>query len=364
MINDTLTAKTPSRKYNIYIGRDLLDLFFREIIQTWHFRKTAVIIDSNLHQLYAAAIAENAKKNGCEYKIYTFPAGEESKSREQKAKIEDFLFENHYDRSSCLSAFGGGVAGDLTGFTASTYYRGIPFLQYPTSILACVDSSIGGKTGINTRYGKNLIGTYHQPHAVYVDLDMLDTLPDLEFRAGFAEVIKTAVISDKKLFSTLNNKSQDILSREKELLAKIIYRCIQIKKNIVEKDERESGFRMILNFGHTIAHALEKISSHSIHHGDAVAIGMCYEAKIASMLGILPKDDMIQIENLLKKYHLPVKIPAAIDKTQIYPALIFDKKAVDGSIYMSLPHVIGEIGKDGEYVIKISKETVDSAIRE
>jgi len=248
-----------------------------------------------------------------------------------------------FDRDSLFVAFGGGVVGDITGFVASTYMRGVKYVQVPTTLLAQVDSSVGGKTGINHPLGKNMIGTFYQPSLVVIDVDTLKTLPDKELSAGVAEIIKYGVIADKELFGFLENKGKEAFIN-KDNLIRIIKRSCEIKADIVSIDEREAGLRAVLNFGHTVGHAIENVTDYKrFLHGEAVAMGMCAAADLAVRLGILQKKDAARIKGLIELYNLPVKIPSDIDVSAILCAMEIDKKVRAGRLRFILPESIGNI---------------------
>ena len=255
------------------------------------------------------------------------PEGESSKSLQQTGSIYDRLLEMNCDRKSALIALGGGVIGDLTGFIAATYQRGIPFVQIPTTLLAQVDSSVGGKTAVNHPRGKNMIGAFYQPKLVVIDLDTLQTLPKKEFRAGLAEVVKYGVIADAKLFNFIEDNTKEILSLNSDCLEHIIETSCAIKAGVVEKDERENRHRMILNFGHTFAHSIETLTNYTEYlHGEALAIGMVQAAWLSVETGrCAPEDVPMRITSLLKKIGLPTQPPDLKSKS-IIESMYYDKK--------------------------------------
>ncbi len=246
------------------------------------------------------------------------------------------------DRGSALVAVGGGVTGDMVGFLAAVFMRGIPHFQVPTSLLAQVDSSIGGKTGVDLPEGKNLLGAFHQPRAVWIDPQLLSTLPPGEMRQGMAEVIKTAMIGDEVLWRYLESHSEAIRKRNPEALARVISACCLFKAHVVEEDEKESGRRRVLNFGHTVGHAIEKVSDYGIPHGDAVAMGMMAATTLAVSWGRFPSTDLTRLENLCRTWELPTGLPAALNPDHILDALSADKKKVSGTLHFVLPVSIGK----------------------
>ncbi|MBI3766041.1 MAG: 3-dehydroquinate synthase [Ignavibacteriales bacterium] len=276
-----------------------------------------------------------------DFHLLTVPAGERSKSRRSKELLENNLLALGANRDSLIVALGGGMVGDLAGFVAATLLRGIPYIQIPTTLLAQVDSSIGGKVAIDHPLGKNLIGAFYQPQKVYIDIGALKTLPDREFSNGLAEVIKYAAILDSELFDELEQKQSKILSRDEKSLLNIIKRCCELKKSVVEEDEKETDYRRILNFGHTIGHAIERLSKYRIPHGQAVAIGMVAESTMSSHLGILPARHAERITSLLKMYNLPTEIPSTIKLEAIMRATLQDKKVHRGMTHYTLLERIG-----------------------
>src|SRR3989338_6670588 len=286
--------KEREKSYEVLVGSSI-SASIAEIIKKRHKnRKIVVVTDDNLKKLCQKTILNALKP--IEPLLISVPAGESSKSREMKEKIEDKLLEKKYGRDTVIIAFGGGVIGDFAGFSASTFYRGVPLIHVPTTLLAMVDSSIGGKTAINTKHGKNLIGTTYQPDAVFADLDFLDTLSNEELVNGMAEIIKIASTSDSSLFKFIEKNNKKIQNRNKSVLIHIIKRAIELKKNIVEKDEKESGLRQTLNFGHTFGHAFENYHNYKKKHGHCISIGLAIESKIANLIGKLGNDEVKRID--------------------------------------------------------------------
>jgi 3-dehydroquinate synthase len=272
------------------------------------------------------------------------PDGEAFKTMASAERIFEELLRAGLDRKSALIALGGGVIGDLAGFAASVYMRGIDFVQIPTTLLAQVDSSVGGKTGVNHPLGKNMIGTFWQPRLVWIDIDTLGTLPRREFIAGVAEIIKYGIIWDHELFAYLEKNAQHVLSLQSDALRHIISRSCEIKADVVARDEREGGLRAILNFGHTIGHALETATGYTAFvHGEAVAIGMSVEAEIAQLLGLLSSDEVAGIRSLIRAYGLPTAVPGSIDLDLFFSSMKLDKKAVSGELRFILPERIGSV---------------------
>ena len=320
--------------YDIVIGLDLQRIV-RTIMDNFPTAKKFVISDSTVEKLYGEYFRRPS------FHHLVVPAGERSKSRRTKEQLENKLLTSGAHRDSLIIALGGGMIGDLAGFVASSLFRGIPFIQVPTTLLAQVDSSIGGKVAVDHPSGKNLIGAFYQPKKVYIDPGTLRTLSDREFSNGMAEVIKYATILDRDLFDELEQEHSKIIQRNEKILLRIIKRCCDLKRMVVERDERESDFRRILNFGHTIGHAIEYLSKYRISHGRAVAIGMVAESQISSRLGLLPESNVDRIASLLKKYNLPTKIPPTVELKEIVGATKQDKKVFREMVHYTLLERIG-----------------------
>jgi len=331
------------RSYDILLGPELLAKVGESLSQVLQPSRIVLITHPFLLQLYGDKILFGFKDQGWTVDVIEVPEGETSKTLKQAELIYDKLLELKCDRKSVLVALGGGVIGDLVGFVAATYQRGIPFVQVPTTLLSQVDSSVGGKTAVNHPKGKNMVGAFYQPCLVTADLDTLQSLPKNEFRAGLAEVIKYGVIYDASLFEYLEKNTEKILRLDKECLAHIIKTSCAIKAQVVEKDERESHYRMILNFGHTLGHAIEALTKYSqFIHGEAVAIGMVYAAKLSQQLGKCPEEIPKRIMELVKKCGLPVDLPD-LDPQAIVESLYHDKKTMNNKIKFILVKKIGEI---------------------
>ena len=320
-----------SLEYEISLVDNIQEELQSFIDINYSYRKKVFITDETVDFLYPEFTFLLKK----DFYRYVIKPGEQSKSVETYYKIIRFLTSINIDRHDLIIAFGGGVVGDLAGFVASTYMRGIDYIQIPTTVLSKVDSSIGSKTAINTEDGKNLIGTFYNPKAVFIYLKFLDTLSDKEFRNGLAEVIKSAIIRDKELSDLLMSKNV----YEKDILEIVIRKSISIKKKIVGCDLRESGERQLLNFGHTIGHAIEKLSDFSVSHGYAVAIGMAMISKAYYKLGAISKETHLRIINILKKYQLPVS--CEYNEEQIYQEVLKDKKNNGDKINLVYPKEIG-----------------------
>ena len=331
------------RSYTIFIGSGMLgDL--GEGVKKLDPSRVAVISNPTVHGFYGAVVAGTLKKAGFDAPVILIPDGEEYKELLWTYYLFGELLKHRLDRASLLIALGGGVIGDITGFVASTYMRGISFVQIPTTLLAQVDSSVGGKTGVNHPLGKNMIGTFYQPRLVWADIRTLESLPKREFLAGMAEVIKYGVIWDEALFRFLEDNREKILNLDRNALEYIIQRSCEIKAEIVSKDEREGGLRAILNYGHTVGHALETATGYTTYlHGEAVAIGMHHEARLSSLLGLMDAGEAERVRTLITAYGLPSGIPSNVDTEGIVSSMRLDKKAVAGELKFILPERIGSV---------------------
>jgi 3-dehydroquinate synthase len=333
------------RSYDILIGAGLDELGTRmDALRIG--RKTAVITNPAVNRLFGGRVLKSLAAAGFAALPVEVPEGEQHKNLDWANAIYTALLINAFDRRSPLVALGGGVIGDLTGFAAATYMRGVPFIQAPTTLLAMVDSSVGGKTGVNHPMGKNMIGAFYQPRLVLMDPGALATLPKEEFLSGMAEVIKYGVIRDQELFAYLERNRDKILAREEGPLVHIISRSCEIKADVVCKDEREGGLRAILNFGHSIGHAIETLEHYSMRHGEAVAIGMVYAARLAHRMAYCDARVPERIEALLAAYGLPTSLAALAGRpepNQLLDVLQLDKKADGGKVRFILPKRIGEV---------------------
>ena len=340
----TVNVPLGARSYEIKIGPGLLSDLGRHCAGLKLGNRCAVISDKNVAPRFAKAAQASLKKAGFESVLITVPAGETAKSLKVVEYCYDALAKHRLERKSFIVALGGGVVGDLAGFVAATYLRGIPFVQVPTTLLAQVDSSVGGKVGVNLKSGKNLVGAFHQPRLVLCDLDTLKTLPKREFRAGLAEVIKYGIIYDAALFARLEHDLPELLDRHTETLTDVIARCCEIKADVVGQDETESGLRAILNFGHTIGHAIENISGYGKYlHGEAISIGQVAAARLSAAMLDLPEPDVERIRTLFQFAELPTQIRlSAAQRKKLFAAMRLDKKVSAGEIKFVLAKKIGE----------------------
>ncbi|MDP6525138.1 MAG: 3-dehydroquinate synthase [Kiritimatiellia bacterium] len=343
-MNRTVRVDLSDRSYDISIGHDL------EIGTAGAIPKNCramIISDSNVEPLHGDWCRKKLDESGIESDTHVIPAGEESKSLNTMAELYDRAVDLHLDRSSLVVALGGGVVGDLAGFLAATYLRGIRLVQVPTSLLAMVDSSVGGKTGVNLARGKNLVGSFYQPVEVVVELSTLKTLPEREYISGLAEVVKYGVIRDKALFESLEGCASELLSRNMELLVDIVARCCEIKAEVVGDDERESGTRAILNFGHTLGHAIENVLGYGEWlHGEAVAAGMAYATKLSERVRGLNSDESARIISLVSGLGLPADWHGPggdLAWQALRNAMATDKKAMGRIPRFVLADTIGEV---------------------
>nr|WP_314806506.1 3-dehydroquinate synthase [uncultured Selenomonas sp.] len=332
-----------NRSYGIVIGSGLADDIVSFVRAAGYSARGMIVTDTNIAPLYAAQTAELLARAGVEAEVVSVPAGESAKSLTQANELFTRAIEMGLDRKSPIIALGGGVVGDLAGFVAATYMRGIPFIQLPTSLLAQVDSSVGGKVAVNHPLGKNLIGAFHQPDAVFMDLDVLKTLPAREIATGLGEIIKYGIICDADFFAWLEEHRADVLALEPAAAMHMIARSCAIKADVVRQDEREGGLRRILNFGHTIAHAVEKETGYARYrHGEAVAIGMVGAADISVAMGLLGGADRRRIERLIRTMGLPYTVKD-VTPDAMYEDLFHDKKTVGGRIHWVLAEGIGKV---------------------
>jgi 3-dehydroquinate synthase len=334
-----------SRSYPIKIGPSLLSRLGRECTGLKLGRHCAIISDSNVAPLFAEAARRSLAKGGFITEVLTVPAGETAKSLKTVHFCYDQLAAHRMERQSFIVALGGGVVGDLAGFVAATYLRGIAFVQVPTTLLAQVDSSVGGKVGVNLKAGKNLVGAFYQPRLVLCDLETLRTLPQREYRAGLAEVIKYGIIYDSELFERLERELPRLLRREQKTLTAVVARCCEIKAEVVGKDETESGRRAILNFGHTVGHALEAISRYGRYlHGEAISIGQVAVARISACLLGLPDAQVHRIRTLFERAGLPTSVHlSGVQLKKLDAAMRLDKKVRAGEIQFVLAGRIGKV---------------------
>jgi len=333
---DELQVGLGSRSYTIKIAPGSLGSIAKEIPSVVAASRYCIVADDTVEALYGENLLASMRHEGITCDMLSFPHGEASKNLATVGRLASSAAKLGLDRQSAFLALGGGVTGDITGFLASGYMRGVPFIQIPTTLLAQVDSSVGGKTGVDIPEGKNLFGSFYQPLAVYIDTDVLHTLPEQEYLSGLAEVIKHGIIRDAEFYTFLKDNHAKVMALEPEVIAKIIHTNCKIKADIVAEDERESNIRRILNYGHTIGHAVEAASQFSLPHGFAVAIGMTAAARIAVLKSILSEEKAQETIELIKQYKLPTEIPKTLDRKLIKSYLLSDKKNIGGKIFYIL----------------------------
>ena len=352
----TLRVELGARSYPIYIGQSLLQ---RTELISEHLVGSELLIVTNdtIAPLYLSRIVERVD---CEkVSVCQLPDGEQHKNLETLNRVFDQLLQERHSRKTTLLALGGGVVGDMTGFAAACYQRGVAFIQVPTTLLSQVDSSVGGKTGVNHLMGKNMIGAFHQPQAVIADTDVLATLPKREFAAGLAEVIKYGLIADIDFFGWLELHSSELMALEANALSYAIERSCQIKAEVVARDETEQGVRALLNLGHTFGHAIETVMNYrGILHGEAVAIGMLLAARLSRLAGKLDNVDVERIERLLQACDLPLQPPVALDRETIKSAMLLDKKVVAGSLRLVLLNSVGAAALESDFSQVLLEETL------
>ena len=346
-----------SRSYTIHIGPGLLEEAGL-LLQDFGCSGRAVIVTHpSLRKLYGNTLKQSLVSRGFKVTTLEVPEGEEQKSLETAGRLYQELTDCFAERTTPVIALGGGVIGDLSGFVAATYLRGVPLVQIPTTLLAQVDSSIGGKVAVNHGRLKNKIGAFYQPGLVIADINVLKTLNAVELSDGLAETIKYGVIRDAELFAYLERNVERVKSFDLRALESIVYRSAKIKADVVSKDELDSGLRNILNYGHTVGHALESVSDFDISHGQAVAIGMVVAARISSRMGILPEGEAARIKELITRAGLPVELPI-LEVTRLIHAMKHDKKVLQGRIRFVLPRRIGEVIISGEVTTSLVEQVL------
>jgi len=352
--------------YEIEIGYDLKNKLVNDIERglVGKIRKFAVITDSNVAELYAKPISENLVRAGYQVDMFVFPAGEKSKTRETKARIEDAMLAKGYRRDCCIIAIGGGVVTDISGFIAGTFGRGIPFINYATTLLAAADASVGGKTAVDTPLATNLIGMFNQPEKVYIDISSWSSLPEREVRSGMAETIKHACLASEDMFEFLEENMEDIMSFRPFACEYIAENNCQIKYKVVMKDEKEAGLREVLNLGHTVGRAIETVSNYRLLHGEAVAIGLVAQAMLSESFGYMDEKQVARVIALLEKAGLPTSIPDYIDREVLVKKLYTDKKVRNGKLRFVLQKGIGDVVEfsSGVYAMAVEEDIARDVI--
>lgn len=355
-----ITVPVPGVEYPIRIAPGLLDSLGEQLRERGLRGSLALVQDSGVADTYGVRARQALEQADYQVTPLVVPAGEASKSLACLGTLWDAFAGAALDRGSAVVALGGGMVGDLAGFAAATYLRGIAFVQIPTTLLAQVDASVGGKTAIDLEAGKNLVGAFHQPRLVLIDLDTLNTLPDREFRAGLAEVIKYGVIWDAEFFRYLEANRTAILHHQPDVLAELIARCCEIKAEVVGQDERESGLRAILNYGHTIGHAVESVAGYGAYlHGEAIAIGMVAAGWLSERMSGFSSAQADAVRHLITEYGLPTRAEAALPEEALMAAMIRDKKSRGGELRFVLARSIGEVE-----MCPVPAELAQDALRE
>jgi 3-dehydroquinate synthase len=322
-------------------------------------RRVAMLVDETVLPLYRAGRLGRAAWTG---ETLTFPAGEQSKSRETWVRLTDALLERGFGRDSGIIALGGGVTGDLAGFVAATYMRGLPYVQVPTTLVAMLDASVGGKTGLDTAKGKNLVGSFHPPAAVIADPLTLGTLPERDYRAGLAEAVKHGLIADRDYFEWMETQASELARRDPGTLTRLVRRSVEIKAEVVSEDEREAGRRAILNAGHTVAHALEQVSNYQLPHGEAVALGLVLECELAEQLDLADSGLRHRVAQLLTSLGLPDRMPPGIDRGALLDSMMGDKKNRRGQIHFALPATLGRMHRPNGWTTAVPDKAIQRVL--
>jgi 3-dehydroquinate synthase len=348
-----------SRGYEILVGSGLFGSIATILSKFCPAHRYAVVTDDHVAELYAIKLSRMLHGAGSRADVFAFQHGEARKTRDTWGLITDAMLESGIGRDSALIAFGGGVPGDLGGFVAATYMRGLPLVQVPTTLLAMIDSSVGGKTGVDTAAGKNLVGAFHQPECVLIDPDLLATLPDAELRAGLAEAVKHGAIADPEYLEWIEQSASELLAGDPEALCRLIVRSVEIKAEVVGRDEHEAGPRKMLNFGHTLGHAVEALSGYTLLHGEAVAIGMVEEARVGERLGVTASGTSSRLRRVLTRLGLPTSLPIELSAGDVVGWTHADKKNRDGRVQYAMIEGVGTpaVGRDGRYGTPVADET-------
>ena len=345
--------------YPVYVEAGALSRLDELVLQHLPGRRVVIIADAAVDELYRAGRFGTAPKS---FETITFPSGEKSKTRESWAQLTDTMMRQGFGRDTGVVALGGGVTGDLAGFVAATYMRGLPYVQAPTTMLAMLDASVGGKTGVDTPHGKNLVGAFHPPAAVIADPGTLATLGEREYRSGLAEAVKHGLIADQAYFAWMETNAGAITGRDVATLTRLICRSVEIKAEVVAGDERESGRRAILNAGHTVAHALEQASGYEVPHGEAVALGLAIECELAEQLGVAPVGLRRRVGGLLTRLGLPERLPPGLEGSALLHAMGSDKKNREGQIHFALVAGVGAMHREKGWTTAVPANAIRAAI--
>ena len=350
--------------YDIEIGHNLTDKLISDLKNglLGKIKKFAVVTDSIVVDLYGKKIYDKIIDSDFRADLFVIPQGEKSKTRKMKEFVEDSMLEKGYRRDCAVIAVGGGVVTDLAGFVAGTFGRGVPFVNFATTLLASADASVGGKTAVDTPLATNLIGLFNQPEKVYIDIETWKTLPLKQISSGLAETIKHGCLGDRVLFEYLEKNVEKVFENDRDVCEFIAEKNCSVKYNVVMKDERESGLREVLNLGHTVGRAVETVSDYRLYHGEAVSIGLVAQARLGEKYGFISHDNVQRVENLLERAGLPVRIPDYIDKAELVKKLYTDKKVRDGKLRFVFQKEIGEMMCFGEN--QYGKEVPEKEIAE
>lgn len=356
--------KVVDDSYDIEIGHNLVDTLIKDLKNglVGKIKKFAVVTDSIVVDLYGRSIYEKILSAGFKADLFVIPEGEKSKTRQMKEFVEDSMLEKGYRRDCCVIAVGGGVITDLSGFVAGTFGRGVPFINFATTLLSAADASVGGKTAVDTPLATNLIGLFNQPKKVYIDIDTWKTLPKRQLSSGLAETIKHGCLGDLEMFEYLEKNIEKVLECDTEACEYIAQRNCQVKYNVVMQDELESGLREVLNLGHTVGRAIETVSDYKLLHGEALSIGMVAQAKLGEKLGFISHENAERVISLYSRAGLPVEFPDYIDKNELIKKLYTDKKVRDGKLRFVFQKEIGEMMCFGEN--QYGKEIAEAQIAE
>ncbi len=368
MIFNCELKKTVDDSYDIEIGHSLSDKLVDDLCGglCGKASRFAVITDDNVLEPYALPILLKMTERGLKADIFTIPAGEKSKTREMKAFLEDEMLAKGLRRDCAVVAVGGGVVTDLSGFVAGTFGRGVPFVNYATTLLSAADASVGGKTAVDTPLATNLIGLFNQPKKVYIDIDTWKTLPKRELSSGLAETIKHGCLGDRELFEYLEKNIEKVFEFDTEVNEYISQHNCAVKYNVVMQDERESGLREILNLGHTVGRAVETVSDYRLLHGEAVSIGIMAQAHLGKGFGFMTEDEVLRVKALLERAKLPTEIPDYIDRDVLADKLYTDKKVRNGRLRFVFEKGIGQMVRfdNDNYGKEISREQIAAILDE
>jgi 3-dehydroquinate synthase len=359
-MSEPVVVEHSGGSYPVYVEPGILGQLDQRARELLGDHRLAMIADAAVHQLYQAGRLGAVTWSGT---TLTVPSGERFKTRETWAYLTDELLNRRFGRDSALIGLGGGVIGDLTGFVAATYMRGLPYLLVPTTLLAMLDASVGGKTGVNAPQGKNLIGAFHAPAGVIADPLALRTLSERDYRTGLAEAVKHGLVADAEYFEWMETNVASLLGRDAAAVARLVRRSVEIKADVVSQDERESGRRAILNAGHTVAHALEQAAEYRLSHGEAVAVGLTVECEIAEHAGVARPGLRKRVAGLLSQFGLPVRLPRALAPTTLLDAMQLDKKNRQGRIHYALVREIGSAHRADSWTTVVSATQVEAALK-